>query len=325
MPDNLGFDSFDYDDLLRWVPTWVMLEQAKLMLAHLSDSPTQWPDNAIYTHSVISALRSFTLFLQKEFKHDTGFDEWYTSVRTQLAADPEFAYLLQARNYVLHEGALMIHSRPGPDGTELRIRPARSQSNPRLADPPDRDLTQMLAEKIEMLERILNDAKERFPEADEWDWDPELEAEIERLTDETDWYQAVEQNAAEVMKRATIHFDGGGQSPGPVTAACTVALSDGSFDQDVTRFDQGTHNTAEWHALILGLRMALKHGERHVVVKGDSMLVVKQINREWKTKNAALQALRAQAEELLALFETWRVEWIPRKENRRTDELGRAQ
>ncbi len=42
------------------------------------------------------------------------------------------------------------------------------------------------------------------------------------------------------MKRATIHFDGGGQSPGPVTAACTVELSDGSFDKDVKRFDQGT-------------------------------------------------------------------------------------
>ena len=86
------------------------------------------------------------------------------------------------------------------------------------------------------------------------------------------------------MKRATIHFDGGEQSPGPVTAACTVELSDGAFDQDVTRFDEGTHNTAEWHALILGLRMALKDGERHVVVKGDSMLVVKQINREWKQR-----------------------------------------
>jgi ribonuclease HI len=137
--------------------------------------------------------------------------------------------------------------------------------------------------------------------------------------------QAWSKNGAEAMKRATIHFDGGGQSPGPVTAACTVELSDGSFGQDVKRFDQGTHNIAEWHALILGLRMALKHGERHVVVKGDSMLVVKQINREWKTKNAALRSLRAQAEELLALFETWRVEWIPRKENRRTDQLGRAQ
>lgn len=133
------------------------------------------------------------------------------------------------------------------------------------------------------------------------------------------------QNAPEVMKLATIHFDGGGQSPGPVTAACTVELSDGSFDEDVERFDQGTHNTAEWHALILGLRLALKHGERHVVVKRDSMLVVKQINREWKTKNAALRSLRTQAEELLALFESSRVEWIPRMENRRTDKLGRAQ
>jgi ribonuclease HI len=127
------------------------------------------------------------------------------------------------------------------------------------------------------------------------------------------------------MKLATIHFDGGGLSPGPVTAACTVQLSDGSPKEDFKRFDQGTHNIAEWQALILGLRIALKHGERHVVVKGDSILVVKQINREWKTKNEALRSLRAQAEELLAQFETWRVEWIPRKENRRTDELGRSQ
>jgi ribonuclease HI len=132
------------------------------------------------------------------------------------------------------------------------------------------------------------------------------------------------ENASEAMKLATIHFDGGGQSPGPVTAACTIELSDGSFDKEVKRFDQGTHNTAEWQALILGLRLALKHGERHVVVKGDSMLVVKQINREWATKNAALRSLRTQAEELLALFESWRVGWIPRTENRRTDELGRA-
>jgi ribonuclease HI len=80
-----------------------------------------------------------------------------------------------------------------------------------------------------------------------------------------------------VAKVATIHFDGGGQSPGPVTAACTVELSDGSYAEDVERFDPGTHNTAEWHALILGLRMALAHGARHVVVYGDSMLVRAQL------------------------------------------------
>ena len=126
------------------------------------------------------------------------------------------------------------------------------------------------------------------------------------------------------MKRATIHFDGGGQSPGPVTAACIVELSDGSLVQAVRRFDQGTHNTAEWHALILGLRLALNHGERHVVVNGDSRLVVNQVNGDWKTKNPSLLPLRTEAAELLAQFETWRVEWIPRKENRRADELGRT-
>ena len=120
---------------------------------------------------------------------------------------------------------------------------------------------------------------------------------------------------------ATIHFDGGGKVPA-LTAVCTVELSDGSFDQEVKRFDQGTHNIAEYQALILGLRLALKHGARHVVVKGDSTLVVKQVNGEWKTKNPALQPLRTQAEELLAQFESWRVEWIPRKENWRADELG---
>ncbi len=127
----------------------------------------------------------------------------------------------------------------------------------------------------------------------------------------------------QVTESATIHFDGGGQSPGPVTAACVVELSDGSFDEAVRRFDQGTHNFAEWQALILGLSLALTHGERHVVVKGDSTLVVNQVNGEWKTKHPTLRPVRTQAVELLAQFESWHVKWIPRKENRRADELGR--
>jgi ribonuclease HI len=134
--------------------------------------------------------------------------------------------------------------------------------------------------------------------------------------------QAVGEYAPQVME-ATIHFDGGGQSPGPVKAACTVDLSDGSSYEDVKRFDQGTHNTAEYEALILGLRLALKHGARRVVVMGDSTLVVKQIKGEWKTKNQTLRPLRAQAVELLERFESARVKWIPREENQRADKLGR--
>jgi hypothetical protein len=106
------FDNIDYDDLLRWVPAWMALEQAKLMLGHLSTA-TGWPENAIYCHSCITALRSFTFLLQKEFAHDPGFAEWYDGVRARLTADPEFQYRKHARNYVLKEGALMIRTAPG--------------------------------------------------------------------------------------------------------------------------------------------------------------------------------------------------------------------
>ena len=40
-------------------------------------------------------------------------------------------------------------------------------------------------------------------------------------------------NPPEVSGLATINFDGGGQSPGPVTAACIVKLSDGSVYKEV--------------------------------------------------------------------------------------------
>ena len=75
---------------------------------------------------------------------------------------------------------------------------------------------------------------------------------------------------------------------------------------------------------MLGLRLALKHGERHIVAKGDSRVVVRQVNRDWKTQNAGLLPLRTEVEGLLAQFESWHVEWIPREENRRADELGRG-
>jgi ribonuclease HI len=133
----------------------------------------------------------------------------------------------------------------------------------------------------------------------------------------------VRQNAPEVSE-AIIHFDGGGQSPGPVTASCIVKLSDGSEYEGVERFEEGTHNFAEYHGLMLGLRLALEHGARKVVVQGDSTLVVRQVNGEWRTKHPTLQPLRAEACDLLAQFDDWSLEWIPREENRRADKLGRT-
>jgi ribonuclease HI len=127
--------------------------------------------------------------------------------------------------------------------------------------------------------------------------------------------------AFEKRKLATIHFDGGGMTPGPVVAACIVELTDDY--EDVETFDEGTHNVAEYQALMLGLRLARKHGAERAVVMGDSRVVVNQINGEWKTRNLRLRGLRNEATELLDQFESWSVKWIERKENWRADQLGR--
>jgi ribonuclease HI len=76
--------------------------------------------------------------------------------------------------------------------------------------------------------------------------------------------------------KATVHFDGGGQYPAQTVAAATVRYDDGSVVDVARTFKpgEGTNNTAEYQALILGLTTAYESGVTEVRVFGDSMVVV---------------------------------------------------
>jgi ribonuclease HI len=43
---------------------------------------------------------------------------------------------------------------------------------------------------------------------------------------------------------------------------------------------KATNNMAEYEALIFGLNTALSIGVRHLLVKGDSLLIIKQVKGE---------------------------------------------
>lgn len=49
-----------------------------------------------------------------------------------------------------------------------------------------------------------------------------------------------------------------------------------------------TNNVAEYEALLLGLRIANKHGIKLLTVYGDSKLVVSQVREKFATKNVRL-------------------------------------
>jgi len=82
---------------------------------------------------------------------------------------------------------------------------------------------------------------------------------------------------------------------------------------------RGTNNEAEYRGLLLGLHAALKHGVRHLAIRGDSKLVVMQVRGEWACRKDHLNLLLAEALLLLKNFDSWTIAWVPREQNKAAD------
>jgi ribonuclease HI len=88
------------------------------------------------------------------------------------------------------------------------------------------------------------------------------------------------------------------------------------------RTPQATNNVAEYTGLIKALEWLADQKVREpVVVRGDSDLVIKQLNGEYKVKSANLASLHVRAKELLARLPSATVEWVRRDENAEADRL----
>lgn len=85
---------------------------------------------------------------------------------------------------------------------------------------------------------------------------------------------------------------------------------------------QCTNNVAEYKALRLGLQSALELGCSHLEIFLDSQLIVRQIQGQYKVKNAALKPLFLEVKQLLAGLQDWSVAHVPREQNKRADELA---
>ena len=74
-----------------------------------------------------------------------------------------------------------------------------------------------------------------------------------------------------------------------------------------------SNNTMEYEGLLAGLRAAISLGIGKVVVKGDSQLVIKQVNKEY-----ACPQMAPYVEEVWKLqrrFSSFRAAYVPREEH----------
>lgn len=123
-----------------------------------------------------------------------------------------------------------------------------------------------------------------------------------------------------------IHTDGGSRgNPGP--AAAGIVISD---QQGNTLFARGyflgnaTNNVAEYEGVLHALAEAARLGGTELEICCDSELVVRQINGEFRVKNAKLRPLYQQIMRQLEQFEVTSVQHIYREDNVDADALVNA-
>ena len=83
-----------------------------------------------------------------------------------------------------------------------------------------------------------------------------------------------------------------------------------------------TNNIVEYEACILGLETALELGIRQMEVFGDSNLVLRQIQGDWKTRGVNLRLYHAYLELLVGRFDDLRYVHLPRAQNQFFDALA---
>ncbi len=119
-----------------------------------------------------------------------------------------------------------------------------------------------------------------------------------------------------------IHIDGAARgNPGPAAYAFIIARDGHPLVEEAACLGSTTNNFAEYTALVRALERAAELGPGPVHVKSDSELLVKQLNGEYRVKNAQLKELYDQATALCRRFPSVTLEHVRREHNSHADRL----
>ena len=119
-------------------------------------------------------------------------------------------------------------------------------------------------------------------------------------------------------------IDGGARgNPGPAGYGVRIERLDGTLIEELHGpLGIATNNIAEYNGLLAALRWAVEHGERHVRIRADSELLVKQMRGEYKVKHPGLQPLYARARLLVTELDHVVFEHVRREQNKEADRLS---
>ena len=129
----------------------------------------------------------------------------------------------------------------------------------------------------------------------------------------------------EVPQEWIMYFDGAFSLQGAVVGVLLVAPSGEHLKYVVQMHfarEEATNNTTEYEGLLVGLRIAAELGTNKLVIRGDSQLVVRQVNKDYQSPlmESCVQEVRWLEER----FDELQAEHVPRAENSKADHLSKC-
>ena len=123
-----------------------------------------------------------------------------------------------------------------------------------------------------------------------------------------------------------VFTDGGARgNPGPAGLGAVIQNASGKVLEAFGEYlGETTNNQAEYRAMIAALERAKALGATEVDAFADSELLVKQLHRVYKVKNAGLAPLFIRIWNLAQSFERCTFRHIPREQNREADRMVNA-
>ena len=126
------------------------------------------------------------------------------------------------------------------------------------------------------------------------------------------------------MDTYTLYFDGCSKGNPGLSGAGAVLFKNNEEIWSKAYFvgHKQTNNYAEYTGLLIGLQEAVKKSVKNLIVRGDSMLVIKQMNGEYKMKSKNLKELYENVKKLEKSFEKITYIHVYRDKNKRADQLS---
>tara|TARA_Y100000741_G_scaffold75401_1_gene54951 strand:- start:27 stop:419 length:393 start_codon:yes stop_codon:yes gene_type:complete len=120
-----------------------------------------------------------------------------------------------------------------------------------------------------------------------------------------------------------IYCDGASRSnPGEASVGISILKDKEEIDTIKKRIGIATNNVAEYLGLIEALKYCVEKNIMEVDIYLDSLLVVQQVNLEYKVKSKKLQEHYNQALDLINKINNIKITHVRREFNKRADQLA---